>query len=70
MGLDEFGVSDKAILNPVSSATDTSQKIENLLDASLDMILSNKRITKALIRLGRPRGYKTRVHSQTQNKAH
>ena len=33
------------------SATENSQKIEIWLAASLDMILSNKRITKALIRL-------------------
>ena len=46
-----FGVSDTVRLKPVSSATETSQKIENLLVARLDMILSNKRITKALIRL-------------------
>ena len=46
-----FGVSDKARLKPVSSATETSQKIEILREASLDMILSSKRITKALIRL-------------------
>ena len=36
---------------PVSSASETSKKIENLLDASLDMILSIKQITKGLIRL-------------------
>ena len=46
-----FRVSDKARLKPVSSATGTSFKIENCLVASLDMILSNKRITKVLIRL-------------------
>ena len=44
MGLDVtkpvFRVSDKARLKPGSSATETSQKIENLLEASLDMILS------------------------------
>ena len=55
MGLDPtipiVGVSEKARLKPVSSATETSKKIEILLVASLDMILSNKRITKALIRL-------------------
>ena len=55
MGLDVtktvFGVSDKGILKPVSSATKTSLKIENLLDAGLDMILSYKRITNAPIRL-------------------
>ena len=46
-----FGVSDKARLKPVSSATETSQKIENSVVASLDMIFSNKLITKALNRL-------------------
>ena len=46
-----FGVSDKARLKPVSSATDTSWKIEISLQASLDMILSKKRIKKVLIRL-------------------
>ena len=46
-----FRVSDIARLKPVSTTTETSQKIENLLVANLDMILSNKRITKALIRL-------------------
>ena len=55
MGLDAskpaFGVSDKARLKPVSSATETSYKLENLLVANLDVILSIKRITKALIRL-------------------
>ena len=51
MGLDArkpvFGVSDK----PVSSATESSKKIEISLVASLDMMLTNKRITKTLIRL-------------------
>ena len=61
MGLDArkpvFGVSDKARRKPVSSATcectETSLKIEKSFVAGLDMlhILSNKRITKALIRL-------------------
>ena len=37
-----FGVSDKGRLKPVSSATETSQKIEILLVESLDMILSDK----------------------------
>ena len=46
-----FGVSDKARGKPVSSATETSKKIENLLDASLDTILSSKQIIKVLIRL-------------------
>ena len=44
-----FGVSNKRSFKPVSSATETSWKIEISLVASLDMILSNKRITKALI---------------------
>ena len=55
MGLDAtkpvFGVSDKASYKPVSSSTVTSKNIEISLEASLDMILSTKRITKALIRL-------------------
>ena len=46
-----FRVSDKARLKPVSSVTETSKKIENSLVASLDMILSKKGITKALISL-------------------
>ena len=46
-----FGVSDKGRLNPVSSATETSKKIEISLVVSIDIILSNKRITKVLIRL-------------------
>ena len=36
-----FGVSDKARLKPVSSATETSYNIEISLQASLDMILSS-----------------------------
>ena len=55
LGLDAtkpvFGVSVKAKFKPVSSATETCQKIEISLVKSLDMILYNKRITKALIRL-------------------
>ena len=55
LGLDAtkpvFWVSDKASFKPVSSATETSQNIEILSVASLHMILSKKRITKALIRL-------------------
>ena len=46
-----FRVSDKATFKPVSSATGISQKIEISPVASLHMILSTKRITKALIRL-------------------
>ena len=44
-----FGVTEKVRLKPVSSATKTSWKIDISLEASLDMILANKRITKALI---------------------
>ena len=55
MGLDVrkpvFGVSDKARLKPVFSAIKTSLNSEISLVASLDMILSKKQITKALIRL-------------------
>ena len=46
-----FGVSDKARLKPVSSATDTSYKIEISLVASLDKALFKKRTTLVLIRL-------------------
>ena len=46
-----FGVSDKATLKSVYSATGTSYKIEISLVASLDMILPKKRTTKVLIRL-------------------
>ena len=45
------GVSDKPKLKQVSSATETSQKIEISLVASLDMIVSKRPITKALISL-------------------
>ena len=47
-----FWVSDKVRFKPVSSATETSKNMETSLVASLDMILSKKRITKALISLG------------------
>ena len=46
-----FAVSNKKRFKPVSSATDTSYKCVILRVASLDMILSNTWITKALIRL-------------------
>ena len=53
-----FGVSDKESFKPVSSATETSLKIEISPVASLHiMILSKKRITKALIRLCRCAGW-------------
>ena len=48
-----FRVSEKASFKPVSSATQTGWKIEISPVASLHMILSTKRITKALIRLRR-----------------
>ena len=44
-------VSDKARLQPACSATETSWQIEISLVARIDMIPSNTRITKALIRL-------------------
>ena len=44
-----FRVSDKGRLKPVSSAT--SKKSEISPEASFDMILPNKQITKVLIRL-------------------
>ena len=44
-----FGVANKARLKPVSSAAETSHKIEISLLASLDMIVPNKRIPMVLI---------------------
>ena len=44
-----FGVSIKAWLKPFSSASETSLNIEISLEARLYVILSSKRITKALI---------------------
>ena len=56
MGLNILGVSDKGKLEPVSPATETSQKIEISPMASLDLMLSKKQITKALFSLhGRAR---------------
>ena len=46
-----FGVSDKASVKPVSSATEISYKIEISPVTSKHMILSKKRIPKVLIRL-------------------
>ena len=46
-----FGVSYKVRSKPECSATGTSYKVESLLVACFDMVLSKKRITKALIRL-------------------
>ena len=46
-----LGVSDKVRFKLACSATETRWKIELSLVARLDMTLSNKQITKALIRL-------------------
>ena len=46
-----FGVSDTVRFKPASSGTETSHEIEIAIETSLGMILSKKRITKALIRL-------------------
>ena len=46
-----FSVSDEVRFKSACSATETSLKIEILLVASVDMILSNKQNTKVLIRL-------------------
>ena len=46
-----FGVPDKVTIKPVSSASETSKKISISLERSPDMILSNTRKIKALIRL-------------------
>ena len=60
-----FGVSDKTRLKPVSSATETRYNSEISLVASLDMILFNKRITKALIRKRGCAGWSAHFCSQT-----
>ena len=52
-----FRVSRKARFKPACSATETSKKIEISLVASLDMILSKRRITKVLIRLHKCPGW-------------
>ena len=46
-----FRVSNKGILKPVSSSTETSKKVDIWFVTSLDMILYKKWITKALISL-------------------
>ena len=46
-----FGVFDQVVPKPACSATETSYEIEISPEASLDMILYKKRITKVLIRL-------------------
>ena len=52
-----FEFSDKVRFKPAWSATETSQNSKTSLVASLDMILSNKQITKVLIRLRRCAGW-------------
>ena len=56
-----FRVSEKTRLKPVSSATETSLKIEISLVTSLDIVLNKTRITKALIRLRRCAGWSVPV---------
>ena len=56
-----FRVSDNARFKPVSSATETSWKIKISHVAALHMILSKKRISKALIRLGGCAGWSAPV---------
>ena len=55
MGLDArkpvFGASEKLLRKPACSATETTKTSEISLVANMDMILSNKQTTKALIRL-------------------
>ena len=46
-----FGVSDQVMLKEACSAAETSRKSEILIVTSVDMMLSNKQITNALIRL-------------------
>ena len=46
-----FGVCDRVRLKPACSATRTSQGLEMLDIASIDIILSKQRTTKALLRL-------------------
>ena len=46
-----YGASNKVRFKQACSATETCSKIDILLVVSLDMILSNMQITKALTRL-------------------
>ena len=46
-----FGICDLIRLKPACSATETSQGLEMLEIASIDIILSKQRTTKVLIRL-------------------
>ena len=56
-----FRVSNKVSFKQVSSATETSLKIEISLLASLDMILLDKRITKVLISMHECAGWSASV---------
>ena len=56
-----FGIYNKASFNPVYSATETSKKIEISHEASFHIILSKKRITKAMVRLRRCAGWSALV---------
>ena len=56
-----FGVSDKGNFKSVCSATEASKKVEFSPVASLDMKLSKKVITKALISLRRCAGWSATV---------
>ena len=60
-----FGVCDKASFKPVSTAIETSLKIEISLVISLDIILFDKQIAKALIRLRGCAGWSVPICSQT-----
>ena len=56
MSLVTSGVYDQVRLNPACSATGTSQSLDILDVASIDIILSKQRTIKALIRLRRCAG--------------
>ena len=66
----DFGISDKVRFQPACSATETSQKIEILLVAILDMILSYKGIKKALIRLRECAGWSAPLLFANPRKRH
>ena len=69
MGLDVrkpvLGVSDKVMLKPTCSATESDLNIEISLVASLDLIHSKNQLTKALISLRRCPGWFNLFCSQT-----
>ena len=48
-----FWVCDQVALKPACSGTDSSSRLANLASASIHIILSRQRTTKALIRLRR-----------------